>query len=90
MFSERERKSREPLAEGGAEIELEIVRVRPNPRMVICRYRSTSGERRCLVRVGRNANFRRGMKLLVKAPANGMEAEPWGYDRLMPRRPGRC
>ena len=88
--AERERKAREPIAESGTEIELEIVRIPPNPRMVICRYRSTSGERRCLVRVGRNTNFRRGMKLLVKAPANGMEAEPWVYDRLMPRRPGRC
>ena len=86
--AERERKSREPLAEGGAEIELEIVRVPPNPRMVICRYRATSGERRCLVRVGRNRNFRRGMKLVVKVPANGIEAEPWPYDGVLPRRPG--
>ena len=30
-----------------------------------------------------------GMKLLVKRPANGAEAEPWGYDGLLPRRPGR-
>jgi len=87
--AERERKAREPIAENGTEIELEIVRIPPNPRMVICRYRATSGERRCLVRVGRNANFRRGMKLLVKIPANGTEAQPWGYDGLMPRRSGQ-
>jgi hypothetical protein len=41
-----------------------------------------------MVRVGRNANFRRGMKLVVKRPANGIEAEPWAYDALLPRRPG--
>jgi hypothetical protein len=86
--AERERKAREPIAESGTEIELEIVRIPPNPRMVICRYRSTSGERRCLVRVGRNANFRRGMRVLVKRPANGMEAQPWPYDGVLPRRPG--
>jgi hypothetical protein len=87
--AELERKSREPLAESGTEIELEIVRIPPNPRMVICAYRAVSGERQCIVRVGRNANFRRGMKLLVKRPANGAEAEPWAYDGLLPRRPGR-
>ena len=86
--AERERQSREPVAESGNEIELEIVRIPPNPRMVICGYRAVSGERRCIVRVGRNANFRRGMKLVVKRPANGNEAEPWAYDGLLPRRPG--
>jgi hypothetical protein len=87
--AERERKSREPLAESGTEIELEIVRIPPNPRMVICRYRATSGERLCLVRVGRNTNFRQGMKLVVKRPANGMEAQPWPNDGVVPRRPGQ-
>jgi hypothetical protein len=87
--AERERKTREPLAESGTEIELEIVRIPLNPRMVICRYRATSGERQCLVRVGRNTNFRRGMKLVVKLPAEGAEAQPWPYDGLVPRRPGQ-
>jgi hypothetical protein len=41
-----------------------------------------------MVRVGRNANFRRGMKLLVKRPAVGAEAKPWAYDGSLPRRPG--
>jgi hypothetical protein len=87
--AERERKSREPLAESGNEIELEILRIPPNPRMVICAYRAVSGERRCLVRVGRNANFKPGMKLVVKRPVNGAEVEPWTYNGLLPRRPGR-
>jgi hypothetical protein len=86
--AERERKSREPVAEGGNEAELEILRIPPNPRMVICAYRAVSGERQCVVRVGRNANFRPGMKLVVKRPADRMETEPWVYDGLLPRRPG--
>jgi hypothetical protein len=87
--AERERKSREPVAESGNEIELEIVRIPPNPRMVICAYWAVSVERRCIVRVGRNANLKPGMKLLVKRPAAGAETEPWAYDGLLPRRPGR-
>jgi plasmid stabilization system protein ParE len=86
--AERARKAREPIAESGTDIELEILRIPPNPRMVICRYRAISGERACIVRVGRNMNFRRGMKLVVKVPANGIEAQPWPYDGLLPRRPG--
>ena len=87
--AERERKAREPVAENGSEIELKIVRVPANPRMVICAYRAVSGERRCLVRVGRNANFKPGMKLLAKRPAAGAEADSWTYNGLLPRRPGR-
>src|SRR5260221_12440500 len=87
--AEGERTAREPVAESGNEIELEILRIPPNPRMVVCAYWAVSGESRCMVRVGRNANFKPGMKLLVKRPANGMEAEPWTYDGLLPRRPGR-
>jgi hypothetical protein len=86
--AERERKAREPVAESGNEIELEIFRIPANPRMVICAYRAVSGERRCMVRVGRNANFKPGMRLLVKRPVNGAEAEPWAYDGSLPRRPG--
>lgn len=80
----------EILGSGSAPlIELEILRIPPNPRLVICRYWIFGEERRCIVRVGRNANFRRGLKLLVKRPANRAEAEPWAYDGSMPRRPGR-
>ena len=86
--AERERSSREPIGENGNEIELEIVRIPLNPKMVVCRYRAVSEERRCVVRVGRNANFRPGMKLLVKRPAVGTDIEPWKYDGSLPRRPG--
>jgi hypothetical protein len=86
--AERERKAREPVAGSGNEIELEILRIPSNPRMVICGYRAVSGERRCVVRVGRNTNFRRGMKLVMKRPGADAEAEPWAYDGVIPRRPG--
>src|SRR6266700_3345660 len=52
-------------------VEVEVVRIPANPRMILCRYWAGNEERRCMVRVGRNANFRRGMKLLVKRPVNG-------------------
>jgi hypothetical protein len=84
------RQEMEMLGSGGAPlVELEILRIPPNPRLVICRYWIFGEERRCMVRVGRNANFRPGMKLLVKRPAAGAETEPWAYDGLLPRRPGR-
>src|SRR5258707_11652303 len=70
-------------------VELEVLRIPANPRMILCRYWAGSEERRCIVRVGRNANFKRGMKLLVKRPTTGAQAEPWAYDGLLPRRPGR-
>jgi hypothetical protein len=86
--AERERQAREPIAGSGSEIELEIVRIPPNPRMVVCQHWAEGEERRCVVRVGRNANFRPGMKLLVKRPAVGADIEPWKYDGSLPRRPG--
>jgi hypothetical protein len=86
--AERERKAREPVAGCGNEIELEILRIPLNPRLLVCRYWIFGEERRVLIRVGRHSNFRPGMKLVVKRPANGAEAEPWAYDGSMPRRPG--
>jgi hypothetical protein len=84
------RQEMEILGSGSAPlVELEILRIPPNPRLVICRYWIFGEERRALIRVHRNKNFKPGMKLLVKRPANGTEAEPWGYDGLLPRRPGR-
>jgi hypothetical protein len=75
-------------SEDAEKVEMKILRICPNPRLVECSYVEEGEERRCLVRVGRNANFRRGMKLVVKRPVNGTEAEPWVYDGLLPRRPG--
>jgi hypothetical protein len=88
--AERERTARAPVAESGNEIELEIVRIPPNPRMVICAYCAVSGERRCIVRVGRNGHFVRGMKLSVQEPSDpSAQSEPWLYTGPLPRRRGR-
>jgi hypothetical protein len=87
--AERERKSRLSRASTGNEIELEILRIPPNPRMVICQYWAVSGERRCIVRVGRNGNFVRGMKLRVQEPSDpSAQSEPWPYAGPLPRRRG--
>ena len=88
--AERERKSREPIAGSGNEIELQIVRIAANPRMVICAYRAVSGERRSIVRVGRNGHFVRGMKLRLREPSDpSAHSEPWTYTGPLPRRRGR-
>ena len=87
--AERERMSRDPIVESGNEIELEILRIPSNPRMVICGYGAVSGERRCMVRVGRNTNFRRGMKLRLQEPSDpSARSEPWRYTGPLPRRRG--
>jgi hypothetical protein len=87
--AERERKAREPIAEGGDEIELEILRTPSNPRMVLCRYWAGNEERRCMVRVGRNGHFVRGMKLSVQEPSDpGAQSQPWPYTGPLPRRRG--
>jgi hypothetical protein len=70
-------------------IELEILRIPPNPRLVICRYWILEEERRCMVRVGRNGNFVRGMKLRVQEPSDpSAQSEPWQYTGPLPRRRG--
>ena len=70
-------------------VEVEVMRIAPNPRLLLCRYWVFGEERRALIRVHRNKNFKPGMKLSVKRPANDTEAEPWAYDGLLPRRTGR-
>ena len=76
-------------SEDAEKVEMKVLRTCPNPRLVMCTYFEEREERRALIRVHRNKNFRPGMKLLVKRPANGTEAEPWAYDGLLPRRSGR-
>ena len=88
--AERERKTREPVAASGNKIQLEVVRLALNPKMVICAYRTGGEEVRCLVRVGRNGHFVRGMKLSVREPSDpSAQCEPWLYTGPLPRRRGR-
>jgi hypothetical protein len=47
----KEQKKEENSAAGSAPlVELEVVRIPPNPRLVICRYWVCGEERRCMVR----------------------------------------
>ena len=75
-------------SEDAEKVEVKILRLCPNPRLVECTYFEEGMERRALIRVHRNKNFKPGMKLVIKRPANGTEAEPWAYDGAIPRRPG--
>jgi hypothetical protein len=46
---------------------IKVLRIHPNPRLVLCAYSDGGLERRALVRVGRNGNFARGMEFEAKA-----------------------
>jgi hypothetical protein len=60
-----------------------------NPRMIYCVLNAPDGkERRILVKVGRNANFRPRMELEVRVPAADQQSEPWPYSGRMPRYRG--
>jgi hypothetical protein len=72
---------------GADELTVKVLRVCPNPRLVLCAYSEGGTERRVLVRVKRNANFRRGMDL--KAVRSASETEPWVYEGRLPRFAGR-
>jgi hypothetical protein len=74
----------------GAEIEAEVLRIPPNPRLVICRYWAGGEERRCMVRVGRNSNFVPRMKFWLPEPSDPVaRVRPWPYVGPLPRRRGR-
>jgi len=75
--------------EDAEKVEVRILRICPNPRLVECSYVEEGVERRCLVRVGRNGNFVRGMKLSVQEPNDpSAQSEPWPYTGPLPRRRG--
>jgi hypothetical protein len=64
-----------------------VLRICPNPRLVLCVYQDGGLERQVLVRVGRNRNFTCGMELeAIRAPR---ETEPWLYQGRLPRLRGR-
>jgi hypothetical protein len=71
-------------------IEVEVLRLPPNPRLVICRYRAFGEERRCTVWVGRNSKFVPRMKLWLTEPSDPVaRVRPWAYAGPLPRRRGR-
>jgi hypothetical protein len=71
-------------------IEVEVLRIPPNPRLVICRYTALGEERRCTVWVGRNSKFVPRMKFWLAEPSDPVaRARPWAYAGPLPRRRGR-
>src|SRR6516162_8314986 len=79
--------SEEPVLERevpveSAEVKVKILRICANPRLVLCAYSEGGFERRVLVRVGRNRNFKPRMELKAVRPAR--ETEPWLYQGRLP------
>jgi hypothetical protein len=69
------------------EVQVKVLRVCANPRLVLCGYQHDGLERRVLVRVGKNGNFVPGMTLEATRPSR--ETELWGYAGRLPRFKGR-
>ena len=71
-------------------VEVEVLRIPPNPRLVICRYWVLGEERRCTVSVGRNSKFVPRMKFWLAEPgAPTARLKPWPYTGRLPKRRGR-
>ena len=86
------RREEQTSASGSAPlVELEVVRIPPNPRLVICRYWVFGEERRCMVRVGRNSNFVPRMKFWLAEPSDPLaRSRPWPFaPNRLPKRRGR-
>jgi hypothetical protein len=89
--AERERKAQAEPATSATLRELEVIRAVANPRLILCAYWRDGQECRCLVNVGRNANFVRGMSLRLQEPADPIaRSEPWPFaPNRLPKRRGR-
>ena len=61
-----------------------------NSRLIECEYRELESVRRCLVLVGKNAKFVKGMELECEEPVSEEEyLKPWVWRGRLPRRLGR-
>jgi hypothetical protein len=76
-----------PAPAEGESVLVRVVKSCANPRLVACVWNDGGFERRVLVKVKKNANFRCGMELEARRPER--ESEPWSYDGAMPRFAGR-
>ena len=75
---------------GGIKRELRVIRVGPNPRMVVCEYYELASRRVCTVNVKVNRKWRKGMVFVMEEPVREEEyVRPWEYQGLGPRRAGR-
>lgn len=73
------------IEEGRPEVEMEVIRVGPNPRIVVCRYRLLAEELIVKLKVHSNVNFVKGMKIRMVEQIG----EEWEYRGGLPRRKGR-
>jgi hypothetical protein len=88
--AERQREARPELTTGATVRELQVIRVVANPRLIACAYWQDGEEYRCLVNVGRNANFVPRMTLRLAEPTDSAaRSRPWPYLGRLPRRRGR-
>jgi hypothetical protein len=71
-------------------VEVEVVRLCLNPRLLMARYKEGTAERVIKVKVGVNRNFRPRMKLVLERPVDWeSRVLPWEYRGRRPRLPGR-
>ena len=67
------------------EVELEVIRVGPNPRIVVCRYKLLAEVLIVKLKVHNNSKFCKGMKIKMVE----QEGEEWEYRGGLPRHKGR-
>ena len=71
-------------------VEVEVVKLCLNPRLLMARYKEGTVERVIAVRVGVNRNYRPRMKLVLERPVDWeSRVLPWEYRGRRPRLPGR-
>ena len=71
-------------------VEVEVVRLCLNPRLLMARYKEGTVERVIKVKVGVNRNYRPRMKLALERPVDWeSRLLPWEYRGRRPRLPGR-
>lgn len=74
----------------GIERELRVIRVGPNPRLVVCEYLELAERRTCRVDVKRNTKWIKGMRFRMEEPVREEEyIKPWVYKGKAPRLRGR-
>jgi len=74
----------------GIERRLRVIRVGPNPRMVVCEYWELASRRVCVVNVRVNRKWKKGMELVMEEPREELAYRtPWLYVGKQPRRIGK-
>jgi hypothetical protein len=67
------------------EVELEVIRVGPNPRILVCRYKILAEELLVKLKVHSTLKFVKGMRIRMREE----EGEEWEYTGNLPRHKGR-